>query len=35
MHNDLLGVQRRQVGIEDQFETLAVAAQAQPAAFRP
>jgi hypothetical protein len=35
MHNDLLGVQRRQVGIEDQFETLAVAAQAQPASFRP
>ena len=35
MHNDLLGVQRRQVGIEDQFETLTVAAQAQPASFRP
>lgn len=35
MHNELQGVQRRQVGIEDQFETLAVAAQAQPVSFRP
>ena len=35
MHNELQGVQRRQMGIEDQFETLAVATQAQPVSFRP
>ncbi len=35
MHNELQGVKGRQVGIEDQFETLAVAAQARPVSFRP
>ena len=35
MQNDLVGVQRRQVGMEDRFETLAVASQAQPVSFRP